>query len=240
MPDLNDLAVQAREALDGARCATLLVDGYGTGTGRGLDESVTLHEHGGVPTLFCAADSALTRAAREGARAMLRVQLPVDDGPLTTVILIGGLELTRTERVDGVAVSVLTLVPATVLLERDHGAGRPLAQIEIPVRLYLRCGSEDGGQDMAQAVRRVRAHLNQAHQAQLRCFVAAHEGLRPGDVAGAELVTLTDEGALVHWVGREGAGSIELRFPARVRSSRELAVALRGQLSIGEQVPRIG
>jgi hypothetical protein len=240
MLDLNDLAVQAREALDDARSATLLVDGYGLGAGSGRDESITLHGHGGVPTLFCPASSPLTRAAREGARAILRVQLPVDGGPLTTVTLIGELGLARTEWTDGVAVGVLTLTPATVLLERDHGAGRPLAQVEIPVRLYLQGGSEGGGQDMAQTVRHVRAHLNRAHQAQLRAFVAAHEGLRPGDVAGAQLATLTDVGATVHWVGREGAGAIELRFPARARSSRELAVALRERLSIGEQVPRTG
>ena len=168
----------------------------------------------------------MARAAGQGRSALLSVTAPVGDGPRLVLLLAGQLTPTRVEQVDGVPVQVVTLLLRSVVVECEHDSRRPVAQYEVPLAHYLHAGRTD----LAAAAERTRTHANRAHAEELRRFVAAVARVPLGSVAGVTLAQLDAGGAVLRWVGVDGAHSMRLQFTAPARCPRELAERLRAEL----------
>lgn len=85
---------------------------------------------------------------------------------------------------------------------------------------------------LAYCAARYAQHLNEAHQAELRRFLAARCGVAVGEIAGVAVATLDGHGALLHWVDPRGSHVLQLSFPTCARTPQELAGLFRGALTV--------
>ena len=226
--DLAALALRARVAVAGPTSVTLLI--RGVGRIRATAPAVLLHDRDGYPTFLCQSGSPVTPAATRESPAVVAVTGRDGTGTPITVTICGRLTRIGVEDRGGDCVDVVGLTPSSVWVEEDDPRHGHVVQHALPVDVYVAAVPDS----MERCARRAAAHTTQAHQSQLREFVAARTGTSPDSIAGVCLSSATCAGADLQWVDSDGAHTLSLRFPCAARTPRELAERLRAALETGQ------
>jgi hypothetical protein len=222
--DLTELARRARAVMSDARAITLMIGGVGRICP--ADPAVLLHDRDGHPTFLCQSGSPVTPAATRRCPAVLSVIGCDESGTALSVTVTGRLARLGTEDRAEELVDVVGLTPAAVWVEEDDPAMHHVLQRAVPLDLYASAAPDALGR----WARRMTTHAAQAHQGQLRTFVAVKIGVPIGAVAGVTMTALGAFGAQLQWVDAAGSHCLELTFDQPAHTPAELAERLRSAL----------
>jgi Protein of unknown function (DUF2470) len=223
--DLDRLARTARRVLADGEQMTLLINGVGRLCPG--NPMVTLHDRNGQPTFLCEPGSPVAAAARRGCAAVLTIDVREPGGTVVSLILGGLLEVIGVDLIDDVPVDLVALPPEQVMVEYDEPDCTAISQFTVPSELYLRVEPGLRPADIAPIVE----HTNTGHQAELREWVRRHHDRPEYTVAGAELVSLDERGASIHWVDSTGGHITTITFARPASTITEMVVLLRGELT---------
>jgi hypothetical protein len=219
-------AATARSILACARHVELDIDGVELAVAD--DERLGLLDLEGTPGFLCEPNRTVTRSAREGRRATLKMVSGVAPEPgeapaWQALILRGTLRSIGTdtcECCDEPRDQVVLDLERVDLADDAHGRAN-VALEEFRSRAHVLNRGY---------LQRTAEHARSAHQDELRQAVAELTGGNPDLVIGAQLVDLTTWGVTLEWVDPIGSHQHAIWFPRLASSTQDLATLLRACL----------
>jgi hypothetical protein len=209
---------------DGAEVA---VDGF---PAVGCDDELGLRDQDGTPTFSCRSNSGMADAGRASSRAL--VTLVSGLGP------VGGpdreLSLTLAGRL-----GIGPLDSCTCCGEERHDVVLDLDFVVLGrgdgerVRVALREFRSPALRLNRGYLQRALEHANDCHRDDLAQVVARTSGTPAEHLLDVSLAELTNHGAELSWIDREGGHRVTLWFSRPARSVEELGVLLRRELHAG-------
>jgi hypothetical protein len=217
----------ARSILACPDSAEVAVDGFPS---VGCDDDLGLRDQDGTPTFSCGSFSRMADAGRASSRAL--VTLVSGLGP------VGGpdrdLTLTLTGRL-----GIGPLDSCTCCGEQRHDVVLDLDFVVLGradgerVRVPLREFRSPALRLNRGYLQRALEHANDCHREDLAQVVARTTGAPAEHLLDVSLAELTNHGAELSWIDREGGRRVTLWFSRPARSVEELGALLRRELHAG-------